>query len=56
MKKIAVLLLSILFAIFIMGCATTEERKSSGDRGQWYYEQHPFGDKQLPAPGSYTMP
>jgi len=56
MNKIVALLLTILFALSVLGCATTEERKTSGDRGQWYYEQHPYGDKQLPAPGSYTMP
>jgi len=42
MKKIVVLLLSILCAIFIMGCATTQ------DRTQSYDEQHPYYDKLPP--------
>ncbi len=48
MHKIVVLLLAILFALSAVGCATT------GDRDQWYLDQHP--GYKLPAPGSYEMP
>jgi hypothetical protein len=49
MNKIAALLLTILFALSVMGCATTE------DRAKWYYEQsdkiRPGGAEQLWYPG-----
>ena len=48
MNKIVALLLAILFALSATGCATT------GDRDQWYIDQHP--GYKLPAPGSYEMP
>ena len=48
MNKIVALLLTIVVALTVMGCATT------GDRDQWYIDQHP--GYKLPAPGSYEMP
>ncbi|GEM_PF-936053 len=46
MNKIVAFLLTILFVLSVMGCATTE------DRTQWYYEQsHLY---KIPPPGYYT--
>jgi len=42
MKKMTALLLTIFFALSVMGCATTQ------DRNQSYDEQHPHYDKLPP--------